>query len=255
MNAAVASPAKVTAPPPTAVEHLETATDGRSARTAAWVVVPAFNEERVVGASVRELHTRFRNIVVVDDGSRDRTGEEALAAGAVVVRHVLNLGQGAALQTGIEYALLRGAEYVATYDADGQHHADDLERMLDVLREGRLDIVLGSRFLGHAEGMSAARRLVLRAAVVLTRMTTGVNLTDAHNGLRVMTAQAARRIHIVQDQMAHASELVSQIGRLGLRCAEVPVTITYTPYSVEKGQRLTNSVRILGDLVVGWLLR
>jgi polyprenyl-phospho-N-acetylgalactosaminyl synthase len=226
-----------------------------AAATVTWVVVPAFNEAAVIGTTVRDLRTRFQQVVVVDDGSTDVTGAEALAAGAMTLRHPLNLGQGAALQTGIEYALLGGAEYVATFDADGQHHAEDLARMLDVLRERHLDIVLGSRFLGRAEGMSAARRAVLRAAVLLTRLTTGVRLTDAHNGLRVMTAAAARRLHIVQDQMAHASELVSQVGRLGLRVAEVPVTISYTKYSLEKGQRLSNSVRILGDLVAGWLLR
>jgi hypothetical protein len=127
--------------------------------------------------------------------------------------------------------------------------------MVGVLREQEVDVVLGSRFLGHTENMPFRRRLVLKAAVVLTRLTTGVQLTDAHNGMRVMTAAAARRLHIVQDQMAHASEFVAQAGRLGLRIAEVPVTISYTRYSLEKGQRLSNSVRILMDLVVGWLLR
>jgi polyprenyl-phospho-N-acetylgalactosaminyl synthase len=224
-------------------------------RAGMWVVVPAFHEQSVIGGTVRELRLFFRNVVVVDDGSADATGEQALAAGAIVVRHVLNLGQGASLQTGIDYALHRKAEYVGTFDADGQHHVDDLVRMLEVLRERRLDIVLGSRFLGRAEGMSVARHLLLRAAVVLTTITTGVKLTDAHNGLRVMTAETARRLRIVQDQMAHASEFVAQIGRLRLRFAELPVTITYTDYSLEKGQRLTNSVRILSDLIIGWLLR
>jgi polyprenyl-phospho-N-acetylgalactosaminyl synthase len=220
-----------------------------------WVVVPAFNEARVIGHTVSDLRTCFPNVVVVDDGSTDATAEEALQAGAVVARHALNLGQGASLQTGIECALIRGARYVATFDADGQHHANDLVQMLAVLRERQLDIVLGSRFLGHTEGMSAGRHVALRAAVMLTNMTTGVRLTDAHNGLRVMTAETARRIEILQDQMAHASEVVAQIARLNLRFAEVPVTITYTKYSIDKGQRLTNSVRILSDLVIGWLLR
>ena len=146
-------------------------------------------------------------------------------------------------------------QYVATFDADGQHHAADLSRMIDALRSGAFDIVLGSRFLGHAESMPASRRLLLRAAVLLTRLTTGVTLTDAHNGLRVMTAVTARRLRLFQNRMAHASELVAQIGRLGLRVTEVPVTISYTRYSLEKGQRLTDSVRILVDLFAGWLLR
>jgi polyprenyl-phospho-N-acetylgalactosaminyl synthase len=232
-----------------------TGNDLRSALELTWVVVPAYNEGSVIRRTVRDLQASFPNVVVVDDGSTDATAQEAFEAGAVVARHVLNLGQGASLQTGIECALPRGAEYVATFDADGQHHVNDLVHMLDVLRERRVDIVLGSRFLGHTEGMSVARHLALRAAVALTNLTTGVTLTDAHNGLRVMTAETARRFQIVQDQMAHASEFVAQIARLELRFAEVPVTITYTDYSVAKGQRLTNGVRILSDLMIGWLLR
>jgi polyprenyl-phospho-N-acetylgalactosaminyl synthase len=219
------------------------------------VVVPAFNESAVIGPSVRELRNQFRNVVVVDDGSIDATSAAALGAGAVVLRHSVNAGQGAALQTGIDYALARGAKFIATFDADGQHQVKDLLAMLAVLQRSTHDIVLGSRFLGHAEGLPMARRLVLKAAVVFTNWTTGVRLTDAHNGLRVMTAPAARQLHIRQDGMAHASELIEQIGRLRLRYEEVPVTITYSDYSKAKGQRLTNSLLILRDLVAGWLLR
>ncbi len=220
-----------------------------------WVIVPAFNESSVIGPSVRNLRSRFVNIVVVDDGSTDATAPAALAAGAVVLRHAVNAGQGAALQTGIDYALARGAAYVATFDADGQHQVEDLVTMLAALLDGTHDIALGSRFLGHAEGLPFMRRLVLKAAVRFTNLTTGLRLTDAHNGLRVMTAAAARRLHIHQDGMAHASELIEQIGRLGLCYAEVPVTITYSDYSKAKGQRLSNSFLILRDLFAGWLLR
>ena len=113
----------------------------------AWVVVPAFNEAPVIRRNVTELRARFPYVVLVDDGSQDATASEALAAGAVVVRHAVNLGQGAALQTGIHYALAHGAAYIATFDADGQHHVEDLAAMLDLLQEQHLDIVLGSRFL------------------------------------------------------------------------------------------------------------
>jgi glycosyltransferase involved in cell wall biosynthesis len=219
------------------------------------VIVPAFNESSVIGPSVRSLRSRFAHVVVVDDGSVDATASSALAAGAVVLRHAVNAGQGAALQTGIDYALARGAAYVATFDADGQHQVEDLVTMLAALQGGSQDIVLGSRFLGHAEGLPLARRFVLKAAVWFTNLTTGLRLTDAHNGLRVMTDSAARRLHIRQDGMAHASELIEQVGRLGLRYAEVPVTITYSDYSKAKGQRLSNSFLILRDLFAGWLLR
>lgn len=220
-----------------------------------WIVVAAFNEASMVGRVVRELLTICPNVVVVDDGSTDSTGEQALTAGAVVVTHVFNLGQGAALQTGLEYALARGAAYVATFDADGQHHAADLSHLIATLRRESADIILGSRFLGRTDNMPSSRRLLLRAAVFLSKLTTGVTLTDAHNGMRVMTADAARRLRLSQNRMAHASELVAQIGRLGLRVSEVPVTISYTRYSLQKGQRLSDSLRILIDLFAGWLLR
>lgn len=220
-----------------------------------WVVVPAFNEATVIRQVTAALHRVFRNIVVVDDGSSDETASEARGAGVVVVRHALNLGQGAALQTGVQYALARGAGYIATFDADGQHQVEDLARMLELLRSGEIDIVLGSRFLGQAPGIGSPRRLALRLATIMTSVTTGVRLTDAHNGLRVMTAEAAHRLHIVHDEMAHASELISQIGRLALRYREVPVTISYTSYSLRKGQRLTNGFRIVTDLIVGRLIR
>jgi polyprenyl-phospho-N-acetylgalactosaminyl synthase len=219
------------------------------------VIVPAFNESAIIGPSVTSLRSRFANVVVVDDGSTDATTAAALTAGAVVLRHAVNAGQGAALQTGIDYALARGAAFVATFDADGQHQVEDLVTMLAALQTGSYDIALGSRFLGHADGLPFARRLVLKAAVLFTNLTTGLQLTDAHNGLRIMTGQAARRLHILQDGMAHASELIEQVGRLGLRYAEVPVTITYSEYSKAKGQRLSNSLLILRDLVAGWLLR
>lgn len=220
-----------------------------------WVVVPAHGEAAVIRRTVAALRERFPRVVVVDDGSPDATGDEALAAGAVVLRHPVNLGQGAALQTGIEYALAQGAAYVATFDADGQHDPADLARMYQTLQRGDCDIVLGSRFAGRAEGLSPARRLALKAAVAFTNLTTGVRLTDAHNGLRIMTADAARRLDLRQDQMAHASELVARIGQLGLRHAEEPVTITYDDYSRRKGQKLSNGFHILSALVAGWLQR
>ena len=220
-----------------------------------WVVVPAYREAAVIRRTVADLRSHFPHVVVVDDGSPDATGAEASAAGADVVRHPVNLGQGASLQTGIDYALARGARYIATFDADGQHRVEDLLAMLGTLRREPLDIVLGSRFTGEALGLPFSRRVVLKAAVLFTNLTTGLRLTDAHNGLRVMTAGAARRIELQQDDMAHASEFVTQIGRLRLRFREMPVTILYSDYSMRKGQRLSNGFRILSDLLAGWLQR
>ena len=216
-----------------------------------WVVIAAYNEEPRLGATLAGLRMRgYRNVVVTDDGSRDRTAAVALEGGAWTLRHLLNLGQGAALQTGIRYALQdRGARYFVTFDADGQHRTEDALRMVERLASEDLDIVIGSRFLDGRTKPGLLKRIVLKAAVIFQRITSGVKLTDAHNGLRAMTRETASRIRITQNRMAHASELVDQIASLELRFAEEPVHVIYTEYSRSKGQSLWNSVNILSELL------
>ena len=227
---------------------------GRSARPAGravWVVMPAFNEATVIGDTARDVLAHHPNVVVVDDGSVDDTARVAHEAGAVVVRHPINLGQGAALQTGIEYALRRGADLIVTFDADGQHRVGDVAVMIDALERSGSDVALGSRFLGSTVGLPASRRLLLKLAIRFTTITTGLRLSDAHNGLRVLTRKAAEAIEIRQDRMAHASEIVHCIARSRLRYVEVPVTVVYTAYSLAKGQRFSNLLRILGEMFGG----
>lgn len=220
-----------------------------------WVVVAAYEEARVIGDVIAGLRRVCPDVVVVDDGSRDATGDAALAAGAVVLRHPLNLGQGAALQTGIAYALGRGARRIVTFDADGQHDPADIPRLAAALDASGADVAVGDRFAGRATGMPASRRLLLRLARGFTRLTAGVTLQDPHNGLRCLSAAAAARIRIRQNRMAHASELVGQFRRLGLRVVEVPASVAYTPYSLAKGQRAGNAIRIVAELIAGRLYR
>jgi polyprenyl-phospho-N-acetylgalactosaminyl synthase len=138
------------------------------------VVIAAFNEAGVIGGVVRDIRQSYPNVVVVDDGSSDGTAACALTSGAVVLRHPVNLGQGAALQTGMTYALAGGGEFVVTFDADGQHACGDIARMVSALVEHDAEVALGSRFLGKAVGMSTGRRMLLRLAVLFTRLTTGL---------------------------------------------------------------------------------
>lgn len=216
-----------------------------------WLVVPMYNEGSVVGDVVRSAKTRFPNIVCVDDGSIDGCVRYAAEAGAVVVRHPFNLGQGAALQTGISYVLEQtDGAYLVTFDADGQHQIDDVETMVEVAKTEGVAIVFGSRFLDTRTRPGLLKRLVLKAAVAFTNRTTGLRLTDAHNGLRVLRRDAAEQVNLTQDRMAHASEIVEQLGRTGLPWCEVPVHVLYTDYSKSKGQSLLNSVNILVDLLV-----
>lgn len=217
--------------------------------TDTWLVVPLYNEGTVVGDVIRQARARFAKIVCVDDGSADDSAAVARQAGAVVVVHPVNLGQGAALQTGIEYALGDpAANYFVTFDSDGQHRTEDAERMVQRLRTEELDIVLGSRFLSGEVEAGPLKRLVLKAAVLFERATTRLKVTDTHNGLRALSRRAAETIEIRQNRMAHGSEILQEIARHKLRYAEEPVHIIYTDYSRAKGQSVWNSVNIINEL-------
>jgi polyprenyl-phospho-N-acetylgalactosaminyl synthase len=213
-----------------------------------WVVIAAYNEAKVIAGVVADLKRLDYDVVVVDDGSADATGRAAAEAGAVVVKHPINLGQGAGLQTGIEFALLEGADVVVTFDGDGQHRADEIAGLVETLEREGADYVLGSRFLGASVNQPLSRRLVLRAATAFTRVTSGLRVTDTHNGLRAMTRRGASRIRLRQNRMAHASEILHQIADSGLKYVEAPVTIEYSAYSLSKGQSLGDSLMILTDL-------
>lgn len=217
----------------------------------AWIIIPLYNEASMIGDVVGSLREHFPHVVCVDDGSTDGSADRARRAGATVVQHPVNLGQGAALQTGIEFVLAHeGAEYLVTFDADGQHRVEDAVAMLARARKDDLAIVFGSRFLDDRTRPGALKKVVLKTAVWVTNMTTGLTLTDAHNGLRVIHRDAASHLHLQQDRMAHATEIVLQLGRTGLPWAEQPVEVLYTDYSKAKGQSLLNAVNILVDLVV-----
>jgi polyprenyl-phospho-N-acetylgalactosaminyl synthase len=224
-------------------------------RAGTYIVIAAFNEGGAVGRVVRDVRTAFPNVVVVDDGSKDNTAIEASEAGAIVLQHLVNRGQGAALQTGISYALLHGAKVVVTFDADGQHRVSNIPAMLAPIIEGRAEIVLGSRFLEHAGAVPRGRRMMLSLALLFTRVTSGLSLTDTHNGFRAFSRCGAQHIDIQLDRMAHASEIIDQVKHSGLPYCEVPVHIEYTDYSLAKGQRGSAAFRVAFEYLVGRLLK
>lgn len=222
----------------------------RESNSDAWVIIPLYNEATVIADVITSLSPVFSNIVCIDDGSTDDGGVIAQAAGARLIHHPINLGQGAALQTGFEYAIERGAKYVITFDADGQHRVIDAQAMIDRARIEGLAIVFGSRFLDDRTKPSFMKKVVLKTAVAVTNWSTKTRLTDAHNGLRVIREDALRRIHLKQDRMAHGTEIIVQLGRTKLPYAEQPVEVLYTEYSKANGQSLLNSVNILIDLII-----
>lgn len=216
-----------------------------------WIVIPLYNEADVIGDVIRGLIPLFPHVVCVDDGSSDRSARIAAEAGAFVVEHPINLGQGAALQTGIDFAVAHHeCDYIVTFDADGQHRIEDALGMLELARTEDLAIVFGSRFLDDRTDPGWVKKVVLKTAIWVTNLTTGMKLTDAHNGLRVIRRDAAERIDLKQDRMAHATEIVLELGRTGLPWREYPVELLYTDYSKSKGQSVLNSVNILVDLIV-----
>ncbi len=212
------------------------------------VVIPALNEAAVIGDVITAVRRRVPVVILVDDGSQDGTGRVARAAGARVVRHAVNLGQGAALRTGIAAALrLPEVQWIVTFDADGQHQPDDAAALVDRARQGDVDIVLGTRFGGQKVEAGVAKRMLLKAALIYTRAETKLHLTDTHNGLRAMNRGFAEGLQLRERGMGHATEILDHVSKSGARWVEVPVHIRYTDYSKAKGQPMINSVNILFD--------
>ena len=220
------------------------------------IVVPAYNERQVIGRVLQELTSLSAIVVVVDDGSTDDTHGACEPYPVVLMRHAINLGQGAALQTGITFALRElEPRFVVTFDADGQHRADDVQRLVAALADGQRDVALGTRFARREdiELIPRKRRVMLRAAVSFTRLSSRLGVTDAHNGMRAFTAEAASRLDLRHAGMAHASEILTIVRREHLRWCEVPVAIDYDQYCLQKGQKNMGAVNILWDLVMGRL--
>ena len=227
------------------------AAGGHEDRSDVWLIVPCFNEGQVIGDVLAEALKTFPNIVAVDDGSSDDSAERIHAAGAHLVRHPVNLGQGAALQTGVEYARAQpDAEYFVTFDADGQHQVKDVLAMVARLRTEPIDIIVGTRFgrpRAKDDQVPLIKRIVLRTVVALSPTTRRLGLTDAHNGLRAFNRTVADQLQLRMNGMSHASEFVDLMAAKGWRVAEQPVDILYTEYSMSKGQTLINGVNILAD--------
>ncbi len=221
-------------------------------------VIPAWNEAPRLRAVLVALKPQVSEIVLVDDGSQDETATVARAEGVQVVRHGINRGQGAALKTGTLAALTLGAEVIVHLDADGQHDPSTLETLLEPLRQNQLDIVYGSRFLGiPAEGMPRSRRLLLRAARLFSAYFLGIPhiITDPQSGLRAMRAEVARQLVFAQDGMAHCSEILRFVTRSSFRWGEVPVKVQYTEASLQKGQKASEAIKIVWELLLGELVR
>lgn len=218
-----------------------------------FVVVPAYNEQNSIGRVIRGLfECGWKRVVVVDDGSQDFTVTEAKNAGAVVLVHEVNRGQGAALQTGDEYALLHGADIVVHFDADGQFDPADIAAAVEFLQRNNLDAVLGSRFLDGENNVPFLKKyLIFPVSRLVNNWIVGQKLTDIHNGFRVFTASTLSQIVIKQNRMAHATEIIKQLVDKKINFREFPVRVYYHEY----GQGVGGAVKIVKDLVIGLFTR
>ncbi len=195
-----------------------------------WFVLAAYNEEKQIVNTLKKLKKEgYRNLVVVDDGSADKTYELAKKQGVHVLRHAVNSGQGAALRSGIDYALKKKAKYIIHFDSDGQHRVEDINAMMQPILKGEADITLGSRYIDKNKKtkMPLKRTFYVKGGLLFTRIMTGLKLTDTHNGFRAMNAKTARKLRITQDEMEHASEILELIARKKIRYKEVGVIINY----------------------------
>jgi len=216
------------------------------------IIIPVFNEATVIRKVIGELiNEGFSEIVIIDDGSSDNLQEIISDLPATYIRHKINLGQGAALQTGIEYCKATTAEIVVTFDADGQHCAESIHDLIQPILQGHADVTLGSRFLSEtSKELPVSRLILIQVARLVNFLLFGYLFSDAHNGLRAFNRKAIDLINITENRMAHASEFPAQIRQNKLRVSEVPVKIKYDQYSKKKGQSGLDSVRVFFDLVL-----
>ncbi len=211
------------------------------------VIIPAYNPGEILKNLCRELHAEGYGLMVVDDGSTIRSclpGSTDLGVG--LIRHAVNLGQGAALETGIRYGMENGWQYFATMDADGQHSVSSLGDLRTVLQKDSPDIVFGSRFLDrrHVQAIPVMKRVTLKLAAVFDGLLTGTWLTDSHNGLRLFNRKVAGAIHFKENRMAHATEILWLARQERWRVRECPVLVTYN----NESQHPLRSIEIAIDI-------
>ena len=216
------------------------------------IVMPAFNESENITDAIKDLRMFFANILVVDDGSSDNTREIALNNGCICIKHLFNAGQGAAVQTGIKYFTSnKNFKYVITFDADGQHRAEDADEMKREAEKYNLDAIIGSRFLNTAtiEEIPQSKRIALRIAKIIENKLTGLSNSDVHVGLRLMSQKAAKSLNLKSFGMSHSTEILLQLSKKRIKVKEKSVLIRYNKY----GQSPLNGINILLDLALNYL--
>ncbi len=212
-------------------------------------VIPAYNEDEIIGDVVKAVREECSQIIVVNDGSTDDTHRNAERAGALVIDHTVNLGTGASEEIGIKASLLLGADVIVTLDADGQHDPSEIPRLLEPIQSGEADMVIGSRFLQPEGTMPLLKRVGNSILTHLTSILCGAEITDSQSGFRALTRQTAEDMNDLPNDYSWASEMIAKAHRRGFRIREVPVRTIYDQYSSSKGTNIFDGLRILLALV------
>jgi glycosyltransferase involved in cell wall biosynthesis len=226
----------------------------------ACVIIPVYNEGSMIYRTLNSICKEFSDIdisiIVVDDGSTDRTNTEARKhRNIIVINHLINMGAGAATRTGLRYAKINNFDYAVTADADGQHHPKDVKKVLKKCMNGYSDMVIGSRLLNISQDMPWYRRMGNKGLNVITALIFGINVTDSQSGLKAMNKNAIKNLHFDSNRFAFSSEMIWRAKRAGLTIGEVPIKAIYTEYSLRKGQSNWGAIDIIRQLLKRRILR
>ncbi len=214
--------------------------------------MPAFNEERTIGAVILKLKPHVEQIIVIDDGSRDKTRQTAIQNGARVYRHPINRGLGGALSTGIKAALLNGADIMITLDADGQHDPEEIPKLIKPILDNEADVVIGSRFLVR-QPMPLFRRMGIPFFNLITFLLFGIWSTDSQSGMRAFNRKTAQALEIHTNGMEVSSEILKEVKTKRFKLKEIPIKSIYTDYSLSKGQGFVPGLKTLSKLFISKL--
>ncbi len=217
-----------------------------------FIIIPAWNEEKNITNVLSSLIEKYQNVIIVDDGSNDKTIEIAKQFPVTILKHIINRGQGAALQTGNEYAISKDAEIIVHFDADGQFLIEEINDLINPIINEGYDIVFGSRFMGKESKIPWLKKNVLfKVGKIVNKILFDIKTTDPQSGFRAMTKNTAKKINIEHDQMAHCSEILHKSFKNKLKIKEVPMTVIYNKF----GQNFSGGVTILKDLIIKKILR
>ena len=217
-----------------------------------FIVIPAWNEGERIGQVLESLSSLPYKMVVVDDGSSDNTYQVASRYSVVLLRHKINRIQGAALQTGNDYALAKGADIIVHFDADGQFLVNEIESIVQPILDKQADIVFGSRFLAKKSDIPWLKeKIYFPIARIINRVLFGIKSSDPQSGFRAMTRATAQKIRIEQDDFSHCTEIMAKAFEYKLRIKEVPITVVYHRF----GQNLAGGIKIIKDLLFSKIIK